>query len=135
MKYCLLVVAALVGCGGKSAVSSRIIHQLVFDLEYSSCVIIGGVGITGKDNPAADAYKTLLRIAPDSVWVRLSYSEKPVVRMYAFEALLSKKSPDLERVKNRLKKDTATVCEIFGDVSMTSSIGELVSLANHNAGE
>jgi hypothetical protein len=128
MKYWLFVVTALVGCGRKPAVSPVVIHQLIFQLEHSICVIIGGVGITGKDSPSSDSYKTLLRIAPDSAWVRLSYSKNPVARMYAFEALLSKNSPDLERVRGRLKNDTAVVCEISDDVTVTSSIGDLVSL-------
>jgi hypothetical protein len=46
MKYLLFVVAALAGCGGRSAASMRAIHQDVFALEYSSCVITGGVGFT-----------------------------------------------------------------------------------------
>ena len=107
--------------------NSAAIHHYIIELEHSSRVITGGVGFTGKDNPTADAYKSLLQIAPDSVWVRLSHSEKPVVRMYAFEALYNKNSPDLEEVISRLKTDTAAVCEISGDMKTTSSIGQIVS--------
>ena len=127
MKYWIIFITALLGCGAKPETSSRVIRQLVSQLEYSPCVIIGGVGIEGKENTAAESYKKLLQVAPDSVWVRLSYSEKPVVRMYAFEALFSRNSPDLESVKTRLKADTATVCRVSGDVEMNLSIGSLVS--------
>jgi hypothetical protein len=127
LKNEIFVISALVGCGSKPAVSPRVINELVFQLEYSSCVITGGAGFTGKVYPQADAYKTLLRVAPDSVWVRLSYSEKPVVRMYAFDALFSKNSPELEGVRSRLKNDKAAVCEVFDDVTVTSSIGDIVS--------
>lgn len=85
-------------------------------------------GITGKDNPTADAYKSLLSIASDSVWVRLSYSEKPVVRMYAFKALYSKNSTDLEEVTSRLKTDTVSVCDISDDFQLTAPIAKFVSL-------
>jgi hypothetical protein len=128
MKIWVFLIAVLIGCGGKPSVPSVEIRQLVFQLQQSDCVIIGGVGITGRVNPAADSYTTLLRIVPDSVWVRLSYNEKAVVRMYAYEALFSKSSPELEQVKIRLKRDTAMVCQIFDDVTITASIGEFVSL-------
>ena len=127
MKYWLFILTALVGCKDKQAALSASIRQEVFYLEHSTCVITGGVGFTGKDNPAGDAYKRLYRMAPDSVWVRLSYSEKPVLRMYAFIALLNKNSPELAGVESRLKTDTGVVCEISDDVTETTSIGFTVS--------
>jgi hypothetical protein len=127
MKCWPLVFAALVACRGNPGIPSRTIEGLVFQLEHSSCVITGGVGITGSENSAAFAYKKLLRIASDSVWVALSHSEKPVARTYAFRALLFKNSPDLDRVRSRLRKDTAVVCEIADDVTITTSIGDFVS--------
>jgi hypothetical protein len=127
MKYWVLVLAALGACRGKPGVPSRTIQELVFRLEHSSCVITGGVGITGAENSAAVAYQKLLRIAPDSVWLALSHSKKPVARMYAFRALHFKNSPDLDRVRSRLRNDTALVCEIADDVTITTSIGDFVS--------
>lgn len=96
-------------------------------LERSPNVITGGVGFTGEETPAGIAYQKLFLCAPDSIWVRLSYSENPVLRMYAYLALLNKKSPELKGLVNRLKTDTAVVCEIDDDVTMTSSIGWFVS--------
>lgn len=127
-KYCLLIWTALLGCRDKPAVNTAAIRHYIIQLDLSDRVITGGVGFTGKDNPTADAYKSLLQIAPDSVWVRLSYSEKAVVRMYAFEALHSKNSPELEEVTSRLKTDTAVVCEVSGDLEITTSIAQFVSM-------
>ena len=108
--------------------TAKTIRYSVSVLEGSSAVITGGVGFTGQETPAGIAYKKLFLYAPDSVWIRLSYSENPVLRMYAYIALRNKKSPELGRVENRLKTDTAVVCKIDDDVTMTTSIGQFVSL-------
>ena len=127
MKYWLMILPSLAGYTDRSIALSKTIHNEVLQLERSSCVITGGVGFTGEDNPTAAAYRKLFRIAPDSVWVRLSYSEKLVLRMYAFIALLNKNSSELDLVEGRLKTDTGVVCEISDDITETNSIGNIVS--------
>jgi hypothetical protein len=146
MKYWLFIVAGLMSCNAKpasqpgktlssgdlsgKAVSGRDqeIENLVFTLRCSDCAYFGGIGIEGKESPVFDAYKRLLKIAPDSLWVRLSYSDKPVVRLYALEALVKKNSPLLDGVERRLKNDSAGVCTIADDLGISYSISDAVAL-------
>ncbi len=91
-------------------------------------VIIGGRGFAGEETMADDCYERLLQIAPDSTWVRLSFSKKPVVRMYAFDALFYRNSPDLKGVKDRLRNDKAAVLSVSGCTEITASICFFVSI-------
>jgi hypothetical protein len=99
------------------------IQKLIGRIDSSECVYFGGIGFTGEENEVYDCYQRLLEIAPDSVWVNLSHNKNPILRIYAFEALKNKKSPNLVDVKARLRKDQATVCYISGDNKVVYSVG------------
>ena len=114
MKYWLFIVAGLMGCNGSPTSQSgkstggvdqkaigggdHEIEKLAFTLRTSGCAYFGGIEIEGSESRVFNAYKRLLKIAPDSLWVRLSYSDKPVVRFYALEALVQRNSPLLDSV-------------------------------------
>jgi hypothetical protein len=103
------------------------IIKLINRIDSSECVYFGSVGIAGEESEVYDCYQRLLEIAPDSVWIKLSYNENPVLRLYAFEALKATKSPDLQKTKARLQRDKATVCYISADNRVIYSISSYVT--------
>jgi hypothetical protein len=148
MKFWLLALPILVGCNREpstirsrnTARSSILLTERYFDLPKelemqrlaarmvkSNKVILGGVGFSGVETSEYSSYKQLLAIAPDSFWIRLSYSRNPVARVYAFEALFDRKSPDLFSIAERLKNDSSSVEEWSGCVEMPERIDEFVA--------
>ena len=144
MKYLQIFVILLIGCGHKPKPHARVkendketvrypkfpyiategdIKKLVSRIDSSDCVYFGRIGFAGEESEVYDCYQRLLEIAPDSVWVSLSHNKNPVIRIYAFEALKAKKSPNLREVKVRLQKDRATVCYVSADNRVIYSVG------------
>lgn len=103
-----------------------IISQSVEKLEGSDCVESKYIGIEGKPSEIYAAYDTLLKIASDSLWIKLSYDKSGVVRFYAFQALFAKKSPRVAEVISRLKNDTAFICSLGGDLKLYGTVGSFV---------
>lgn len=151
MKYLPLLALILIGCGHNPKLRNEIavlykdtvpfakfpyiasecnIDRLVSRIDSSDCVYFGRIGYAGEESMVYDTYLRLLQIAPDSIWLRLSFSKNPVLRVYAFEALESQKSKYLQVVKNRLRKDKATICYVSADIRIIYSISSLVSSGN-----
>lgn len=146
MKFISIYVAILIVCSCKAKPDKMIIRdsgllrhtkfpfiaretnvqKLVSQIDNSDCVYMGGIGFTGEENQIYDCYLRLLEIAPDSIWVELSYNKNPVIRIYSFKALKTRKSPRLPEVIGRLQMDTATFCYVSGDVSMPNSVGGFI---------
>ena len=103
------------------------IQFLIDQIESSDCVYFGGIGLAGGESKIYDCYRTLLKIAPDSMWFNLSFSKNPIIRVYAFEALRTTRSLHLEVVKDRLKKDRATFCYVSDDVKASYSVRDYVA--------
>jgi hypothetical protein len=144
MKYLQILVILFIGCGHKPKPHARVkgidkesikypkfpyiateddINKLISRIDRSDCVYFGRIGLAGEESEVYDCYQRLLEIAPDSVWVNLSQNKNPVIRIYAFEALKAKKSPNLREVKVRLQKDHATVCYVSADNRVIYSVG------------
>jgi hypothetical protein len=98
---------------------------LIDRIDNSDCVYFGGIGIAG-DSKIYDCYRTLLKIGPDSMWVNLSFNKNPIIRIYAFEALETRKSLHLQEARDRLKKDKATFCYVSDDVKASYSVCDYV---------
>jgi hypothetical protein len=150
MKYYPICLILLVACGGKVKNRHNIsvpdndtvkyakypriakennIKVLVDRIDKSDCVYSGRVGYTLEESEIYDCFQRLLEIAPDSIWVQLSFHRNPVIRIYAFEALSTKKSSYFQAVKERLQKDTASFCYVAADIRTTYSIGSFVAVA------
>jgi len=148
MKYYPVCVIFLVACAGKAKNRHNIslpnsdtakyskyphiakennIKDLVDRIDRSDCVYSKRVGYTLEESEIYDYYDRLLKIAPDSIWVQLSFHKNPVIRIYAFEALSAKKSSYLQVVKERLQKDTASFCYVAADIRTTLSVGAFVA--------
>ena len=84
------------------------------------------VGFVARKSFVYNNYEKLLELISDSLWVELSYSNSPVMRYYACEALLSNGSDNLPLVKKRLIKDTTPVCYQSMDVILCRPLGELI---------
>jgi len=150
MKYFQLFILFFIGCGykhdshdqGKAIDTNTVrfvkfpyiatemnIQKLVDRIDSSDCVYFGKIGFVGEENEIYDSYQRLLEIAPDSIWFNLSYNKNPVIRVYAFKALETKKSSHLQDVKGRLQEDKATVCYVAADTRTSFSISFFVSNA------
>lgn len=90
MKYLPILLLFLAACGGAPVEQAH-------------------VGFTGEPSEIYALYAALLRVAPDTLWRKLTFSKKPVMRYYAFKALMEKKDPGLPQVIARLEKDSAGV--------------------------
>lgn len=99
-----------------------------------NCVYFGKIGYAGEENEVYDSYQRFLEIAPDSMWVKLSYNKNPILRIYAFDELDTRKSLCLQDVKKRLQKDEATVCHVFADTRMSYSVSFLFRIRNRSVG-
>lgn len=104
------------------------IARLVAAIEECPRVEEAHVGFTGKPSEIYSLYAALLRVAPDTLWRKLSFSKKPVMRYYAFKALMKKKDPCLPQVIARLEKDKASVDVVSGCIVMGSPLCLLVAL-------
>ena len=148
MKYFQLFILVLIGCGHKpktpvkakaidrdavrfakfpSIARETDIQQLIGVINNSDCAYFGRIGYAGEENEVYDCYQRLLEIAPDSIWVKLSYNKNPILRIYASDALETRKSLYLRDVKKRLQKDTARFWHAAADMRMELSVGFFVS--------
>ena len=104
------------------------INDLISTIESSKYIereYIGGWG--AKKSYIYGCYEKLLEIASDSLWIELSYSKSPVMRYYAYKALLSKESSEFPAVRNRLIRDTSPVCTYSCDIiDCLLTLGELL---------
>jgi len=103
------------------------IQKLVGLIDSGDCVYFGRIGYNGEESEIYDCYQRLLEIASDSIWIKLTNDKNPVLRVYAFRALESKKSSRLQEVKDRLLKDKATVCYVSADTRIIVSVSSFVS--------
>ena len=103
------------------------IQKLVSRVDSSDCVYFGRIGYTGEESEVYDSYQRLLEIAPDSIWVQLSYNNNPIIRIYAFKALQTKNRAFLKEVEYRLQKDKATFCYVSADTRTIYSVSSFVS--------
>lgn len=149
MKYLQIFMLLLIGCSSNSNQAMKIIkadsarfvkflyiakenniQKLVTLIDRSDCVYIGGIGYTGDESEVYDSYQRLLEIAPDSLWVKLSFNKNPVLRVYALKALVTKNSSKLFEANDRLQKDKDTICYVAGDTRMSFSVSFFVSSTN-----
>ena len=108
--------------------NSDYIDDLISVIESSKDIegeYVGGWAT--KKSHTYNCYKTLLEIVSDSLWVELSYSKSPVMRYYAYEALLTRESANLSSVRSRLLKDTTQVCFHTCDIIICNcTLGKLI---------
>lgn len=104
------------------------IERLIAAIEESPRVEDAHIGISGSPSEIYAFYDSLLRIAPDTLWRKLTYSKKPVMRYYAFKALMEKKDPDLQKVITRLEKDKAPVEVVSGCTGLKGSLCFFVAM-------
>ena len=88
------------------------------------------MGFTGEESITFNCFVLLDQNLTDSGWFKLSASPSPVVRTYAFKALVNRNSKLIPSVKDRLKNDSAVICYVSVDLRMSYSIGEYVLLPN-----
>lgn len=96
-------------------------------LESSDCVYGKSIGITGEQSTVYSCFLQLDKAFEDTTWFNLTTSPIPVVRVYAYNALLNRKSKLTLSARNRLMNDTAVVCYVSNDIKVECSIGYYVS--------
>jgi hypothetical protein len=104
------------------------IQTLVSRIDKSDAVYFGGIGYTGTESEVYDCYQRLLEIAPDSTWDNLSHNKNPILRIYAFDALKTRNSDNLQGVKHRLQKDKATFRLVSGCTEFVWTVSSFVSI-------
>jgi hypothetical protein len=102
------------------------IDDLISAIESSENIESKHIGIEGRKSYIYNCYEKLLEVASDSLWTELSYSKSPVMRYYAYKALFSRESANLQSVRNRLVKDTAQVCYHTMDMTFTFTLEYLI---------
>jgi hypothetical protein len=101
--------------------------DLISAIESSENIESKHIGIEGRKSYIYCCYEKLLETASDSLWVKLSYSKSPVMRYYAYKALFSRESTNLQSVRNRLIKDSSQVCYHTRDmINCLYILGELI---------
>ena len=101
--------------------------DLISIIEASEYIEAKHIGFIGEKSKIYSCYEKLLEIASDSLWIELSYSKSPVMRCYAYQALLLKENINLPSIRNRLIKDTSSVCTYSGCmIDCISTLGELI---------
>lgn len=101
--------------------------SLIEEIESSNCVYGKYTGIDGKTSDTYESYERLLDILPDSMWIRLTFSKSPSMRVYAYQALQLKQNSELYGVEKRLSTDTSTVCWKKSDITIECSVGYLIA--------
>ena len=100
------------------AIKEASINRMILKIESSKCYESKHIGFTGENSILYETYETLNQIASDSLWLKLTYSKSPVMRCYAYHAILSKQNNKLiNEVKSRLINDTTRLdfysCDIY----------------------
>ena len=134
----IFILIFLVGCDTRSKREidedkKRGMSSLIVSLEGSSCVESKYIGYAGTPSQTYEIYDRLLKIVPDSLWWRLTFSKSGVMRYYAFQTLLMKNDPRLVEVVNRLKNDTTFICCHRADLDLSNTVGFLVRHASYQS--
>lgn len=96
-------------------------------LESSDCVYGKSIDISGQQSTVYNCFLQLDKAFDDTTWFKLTSSSVPVVRVYAYNALMNRKSKLTLSARNRLMNDTAVVCYVSNDLKFEYSIGYYVS--------
>ncbi|HOF17194.1 MAG TPA: hypothetical protein PLF32_03915 [Bacteroidales bacterium] len=103
--------------------SREYINDKISVIESSKQIEGKHIGYGGQISGIYSCYEILLKNISDSLWIELSYSKSPVMRYYAYQALLSKGNIKFLSVWNRLRKDTSSVCFQTCDVIFGGDLG------------
>ena len=95
-------------------------------IEESSCVESEYIGFVGRESAVYASFRRLDYLISDSIWLKLSYDRKPVMRAYAYWALLKRNSPLLPKIRGHLKNDRGTFCFYSADVMYPESVSDFV---------
>jgi hypothetical protein len=99
---------------------------LIRSIEESSCVESEYIGFGGGESAVYASFRRLDHLISDSIWLKLSYDRKPVMRAYAYWALLRRNSPLLPKIRDHLKNDRATFCYYSADVMYQDRVRDFV---------
>ena len=102
------------------------INDMIFAIESSENIEREYIGIERRKSCIYSCYEKLLKIVSDSLWIKLSYSKNPVMRYYAYNALLTRKNDNISSIRNRLIKDRESVCVHTCDMINCEILGELI---------
>lgn len=122
------VIVVITGCHNSIKAKVEKVHganlaELVAKLEDGDCVESRYNGVEKTPSETFAIYDSLLKVAPDSLWHKLTYDRNPVVRCYAYQALFTRNAPEVAQIGYRLENDTDSICYKENIYQLTGTVG------------
>jgi hypothetical protein len=120
-----LVLISLLACKEKQDKgSSTTINKIIREIKSDNVLKGSAVGIAGQRPMQWDRYVALRTKATDKELLALTNDSNGVVRCYAFQALVERKTVDLFPVVLRHLSDTSTVYTLYGCIGGSQKVGD-----------
>jgi len=104
------------------------VKTLAQRLELSPVVYGRYEGIEGRPTIVYATFERLNHLVADSFWLQATHSRSPVMRIYAYDALMARNPTLASLAKEWLKNDTSVVKQISFDLIDYYTVGNYVSM-------